>query len=103
MSEIIDISSASDWITRVYSDYSVLEVLNELFVIEISPIIYLDLLVEGLKLLFNLILRCSVNKLFLCRGNVRSVQDQQNLSLDSTVISWVLKLENAVSKINIIR
>ena len=77
--------------------HSVLEVLNECLLIEVSPVIDLDFLVEWRQLLLDLILGSSVDELFLGCGNVRSVEDQYDLRFDSSISSWVLKLEDAVS------
>ena len=59
--------------------HSMLEVLNECLLIEVSPVINLDLLVEWGQLLLDLVLGGSVDELFLGSGDVRSVQDQHNL------------------------
>ncbi len=56
-----------------------LEVLNECLLIEVSPVINLDLLVEWGQLLLDLVLGGSVDELFLGSGAVRGVQDQHNL------------------------
>ena len=77
--------------------HSVLEVLNECLLIEVSPVIDLDFLVEWRELLLDLILGSSVDELFLGCGNVRSVQDQYDLRFDSSISSRVLKLEDAIS------
>lgn len=77
--------------------HSVLEVLNELLLIKVSPVIDLDFLVEWGQLLLDLILRCSIDELFLSCGNVRGVEDQYDLRFDSSISSRVLKLEDAVS------
>ena len=77
--------------------HSVLEVLNECLLIEVSPVIDLDFLVEWRQLLLDLILGSSVDELFLGCGNVRSVQDQYDLRFDSSISSRVLKLEDAIS------
>ena len=74
-----------------------LEVLNECLLIEVSPVINLDLLVEWGQLLLDLVLGGSVDELFLGCSNVRSVQDQYDLRFDSSINSWVLKLEDAIS------
>ena len=84
----------------VFSEYSVLEVLNELLVIQVCPVIHLDLLVEWLQLLLYLVLRSSIDELFLCGGDVRGIQDQQDLGLNSAVVCGVFEFEDAVSKIN---
>lgn len=77
--------------------HSVLEVLNELLLIKVSPVIDLDFLVEWGQLLLDLILGSSVDELFLGCGNVRGVEDQYDLRFDSSISSRVLKLEDAVS------
>lgn len=77
--------------------HSVLEVLNELLLIKVSPVIDLDFLVEWGQLLLDLILGCSVDELFLGCGNVRGVEDQYDLRFDSSISSRVLKLEDAIS------
>jgi len=77
--------------------HSVLEVLNECLLIEVSPVIDLDFLVEWRQLLLDLILGSSVDELFLGCGNVRSVEDQYDLRFDSSISSRVLKLEDAIS------
>jgi hypothetical protein len=76
---------------------SVLEVLNECLLIEVSPVIDLDFLVEWRQLLLDLILGSSVDELFLGCGNVRGVEDQYDLRFDSSISSRVLKLEDAIS------
>ena len=76
---------------------SVLEVLNECLLIEVSPVIDLDFLVEWRQLLLDLILGSSVDELFLGCGNVRSVQDQYDLRFDSSIRSSLLKFENTIS------
>ena len=77
--------------------HSVLEVLNELLLVKVSPVIDLDFLVEWGELLLDLILGSCVDELFLGRSNVRSVQNQYDLRFDSSISSRVLKLEDAVS------
>ena len=74
-----------------------LEVLNECLLIEVSPVVDLDFLVEWGQLLLDLILGSSVDKLFLGCGNVRGVEDQYDLRFDSSISSRVLKLEDAIS------
>ena len=74
-----------------------LEVLNELLLIKVSPVIDLDFLVEWGQLLLDLILGSSIDELFLGCGNVRGVEDQYDLRFDSSISSRVLKLEDAIS------
>ena len=76
---------------------SVLEVLNECLLIEVSPVIDLDFLVEWRQLLLDLILGSSIDELFLGCGNVRSVEDQYDLRFDSSISSSVFKFEDAIS------
>ena len=73
------------------------KVLNERLSIKVGPVIYLKFLVEWLQLLLDLILGSCVDELFLGCSNVRSVQDQYDLRFDSSIRSWVLKLEDAIS------
>ena len=77
--------------------HSVLEVLNECLLVKVSPVIDLDFLVEWGELLLDLILGSCVDELFLGCSNVRSVQNQYDLRFDSSINSWVLKLEDAIS------
>lgn len=83
--------------------HSMLEVLNECLLVEISPVVYLNLLVEWGQLLLDLILGGSVDELFLGSGDVRGVQDQNDLRFDSSISGRVLKLEDAVSTMAIIK
>jgi hypothetical protein len=75
----------------------VLEVLNECLLIEVSPVVDLDFLVEWGQLLLDLILGSSIDELFLGSGDVRGVEDQYDLRFDSSISSRVLKLEDAIS------
>lgn len=56
-----------------------LEVLNECLLVEVSPVINLDLLVEWGQLLLDFVLGGGVDELLLSGGDVRGVQDQHNL------------------------
>ena len=77
--------------------HSVLEVLNECLLIEVSPVIDLDFLVEWGQLLLDLILGSSIDELFLGSGDVRGVEDQYDLRFDSSISSSVFKFEDAIS------
>jgi hypothetical protein len=68
--KIIDLRSTAE------SKSSVLKDLKESLVIEICPIVNLELLVEGLYLLSDLILSGGIYELFSCITDVRSVQDE---------------------------
>ena len=53
-----------------------LEVSNECFIIEVGPVVALDLLVEGLELLLDLILGGGDHELVLGGANVGGVHDK---------------------------
>jgi hypothetical protein len=73
------------------------EVFNEGLIIEVGPVIALNLLVEWLELLLDLILSCGDDELVLSVANVRGVQDEKDLGLSSAVTGWVFDLENSIS------
>lgn len=79
------------------SRYSMSEVFNECLVIEVCPIIALNLLVEGLELLLDLILSSCDNELVLRLTHVWGVEDEQDLGLDSPIASRVFDFKHSVS------
>ena len=87
---------------RAYAP-SMLEVLDECLLVEVSPVIDLNLLVEWGQLLLDLILGGSVDELLLGCGDVRGVEDQHDLRFGSSISSGVLELEDAVSTIAIFK
>ena len=73
------------------------EVLNEGFIIEVSPVVALDLLVEWLELLLDLILSSGDDELVLGVTDVGGVQDEQDLCFSSAIACGIFDLENGVS------
>ena len=73
------------------------EVFNKGLIIEVCPIIALNLLVEGLELLLDLILSSSDNELVLRVAHVGGVENEQYLSLDSPIASRVFDFKHSVS------
>jgi hypothetical protein len=73
------------------------EVLDEGLIIEVSPIVALNLLVERLELLLDHILCCGNHELLLRVADVGSVEDEEDLSLNSAVACWVFDFENCIS------
>ena len=63
-------------VSDITSCNSVSEVFNECLIIEISPVIALNLLVEWLELLLDLILGSGDDELVLSMANVGCVQDE---------------------------
>jgi len=80
---------------------SVFEVLNEGLSIKVSPVVDLDLFVEGLKLLLNLILGRGNDELVFRWADIGSVHDKQDFCLSSSVGCGVLNFENAISLMKI--
>ena len=76
---------------------SVSEVLDESLIIEVGPIVALNLLVEGLELLLDLILSCGNHELFLSRADIGSVKDEEDLGFDSAVTGGVFDFEDSIS------
>jgi hypothetical protein len=79
------------------SRHSESEVFNEGLLIEVCPIIALNLLVEGLELLLDLILSCRDHELVLRVAHVGGVEDEQDLGLDSPITSRVFDFKHSVS------
>ena len=67
-----------------------LEVLNESFHIDISPIINLDFLADGSDLLLDFILGGCVYELVLCVADVWGVENKQDLRVNGSVVGLVL-------------
>lgn len=74
-----------------------LKVLDEGLIVEIGPVVDLDLLVEGLELLLDLVLGGGDQELLLGGADVGGVHQEQDLSLDAAVVGRVLDLEDGVS------
>lgn len=82
---------------RYHLDRSVLEVLNERLIIEVGPVVDLDLFVEWLELLLDLILGGGDHELVLGCTDVRGVHNEQNLGFHSSVVGGVLDFEHTIS------
>jgi hypothetical protein len=76
----------------------VLEDLKERFIIEISPVVNLEFLVEGLYLLSDFILGSGVYEFLSAIADVRGVQDEEDLGLGSSIRSRVFELKDGISR-----
>ena len=75
-----------------------LKVLDEGLIVEIGPVVDLDLLVEGLELLLDLVLGGGDQELLLGGADVGGVHQEQDLGLNAAVVGGVLDLEDGISK-----
>ena len=81
----------------ISSNISLHEIPDVVVKLQVCPVIALNLFVEWLQLLLVGIFASRVNELLLSIGDVRSVQDHDNLGLCSAVGSRILELEDAIS------
>ena len=64
---------------------SLIEDFDEAFLVQISPVVYLVLLVEGLDFLFEVIFSRGIDELFFAITHIRSIENEDNLALSSSV------------------